>query len=41
MVFATCGGNAGDTLQVMEAALGERKVTVEGSFLFTRKISPG
>jgi flavodoxin len=37
MVFATCGGKPGDTLDIMKRALEERKVKVGGSFNFTKK----
>ncbi|HVN65128.1 MAG TPA: NAD(P)H-dependent oxidoreductase [Methanomicrobiales archaeon] len=37
MVFATCGGKAGETLRILKDALEQRKVKVEGSFQFSRK----
>ena len=37
MVYATCGGKAGDTLQRMRDALEQRKVRVEDSFLFMKR----
>ncbi|MDD1670219.1 MAG: NAD(P)H-dependent oxidoreductase [Methanomicrobiales archaeon] len=37
MVFATCGGKAGETLDIMKRALEERQVKVGGSFSFSKK----
>jgi len=37
IVFATCGGKAGDTLRILEDALSARGVREEGSFLFTKR----
>lgn len=37
VIFATCGGQPGDTLAVMKRALGEKGVEVVGEFVFNRK----
>ena len=37
VIFATCGGSAKDTLQIMEKALAARQVTVAGQFVLTKK----
>ena len=37
MVFATCGGKAGETLPIMEKALSAKGVKVSGSFGFTTR----
>lgn len=37
VVFATCGGQPGDTIAVMKRALGEKGVEVVGEFVFNRK----
>jgi flavodoxin len=37
VIFATCGGQPGDTLAVMKRALGEKGVDVVGQFVFNRQ----
>jgi flavodoxin len=37
MVFCTCGGKPGDTLQILKGALEGRKVKVEGAFSFAKR----
>ncbi|MDD1669699.1 MAG: NAD(P)H-dependent oxidoreductase [Methanomicrobiales archaeon] len=37
LVFATCGSKAGETLRILQEALEQRKVRVEGSFEFSRR----
>jgi flavodoxin len=37
VLFATCGGNAGDTLPVLRKALEEKGVNVTGEFVFDKK----
>ena len=37
IIFATCGGQAGETIPIMKKALGARGIVVTGEVLFTKK----
>jgi flavodoxin len=37
IIFATCGGQAGETLAIMKKALGTKGVVVTGEVVFTKK----